>query len=331
MMSAETAERPAAHTPEAPSAPLQPTPTAAPVPSGLTALGKTALFSAPLALAIIGWGGGKLFFDRTTAAATPAFSLHSDADGGRLYAQHCSSCHGVGGDGRGVAAVYPPARYFGFDRFKFAHTANGIPTDQDLAGIIQNGIPGSAMPGFPQLSEAERAAIIGHVRNLTWSGAYKRFLKKAVKDYDDGGDEPDPAKIAKQATEFCKLEKPIAVPDTYPPPTPDSLERGRKVYLASCVSCHGDKGKGDGPQVKDLKNEDGTPNVPRDLTSGIFKAGGDPHILYARIRLGIPGTPMPATPMLSNPEMFDLINYVRSLCPRNAAASSPVATSAAGK
>ena len=327
-MSAETAERPAVHTPETPSAPQQPTPPDAPVPNGLTAIGKTALFSAPLLLAVVGWGGGKLFYDRTTAAATPASAPQPEPDGGALYAQHCATCHGVRGDGKGVAAVYPPARHFRFERFKFAHTTNGIPTDQDLAGIIKNGIPGSAMPGFPQLTPADTQAIIGHVRTLTWSGAYARFWKKAVKDYEDGGDDPDPSKVAKQTAAFCKIEKPIPVPDVYPPPTPDSLERGRKVYLASCGSGHGNEGKGDGPQVKDLKNEDGTPNVPRDLTSGIFKGGGDPHILYSRIRLGIPGTPMPATPTLSNPEMFDLINYVRNFSKPK---ESPVSTTTAGK
>lgn len=332
-MSAETAERPEVVTREAAPPPPEPTPTDEIAPlKGLSFFQKVALFCAPLMFATFGWGGGTFFHDQVTAVSTPASPPLSDLDGIRLYAQHCASCHGVRGDGKGVAAVYPPARHFGFERFKFAHTVNGIPTDQDLTSIIKNGIPGSAMPGFPQLSESETKAIIGHVRNLTWNGAYARFWKKAedlAKRGED--DDPDPYKIAKQTTAFCKIEKPIAVPDSYPKPTPDSLERGRKVYLASCVSCHGDKGKGDGPQVKDLKNEDGTPNVPRDLTSGIFKGGGDPHILFSRIRLGIPGTPMPATPTLSNAEMFDLINYIRAFCPRNAPANSPVAVSATGK
>jgi mono/diheme cytochrome c family protein len=332
MMSAEPAERPEVATTEATTASPQSTPLDEIAPlKGLTFFQKVALFCAPLMFALFGWGGGTVFHDRVTSATAPVAAPLSELDGVRLYAQHCATCHGVRGDGKGVAAVYPPARHFGFERFKFAHTLNGIPTDQDLTNIIKNGIPGSAMPGFPQLTESETNAIIGHVRNLTWSGAYARFLKKAVIDFDGGGDEPDPSKIAKQATAFCRIEKPIPVPDSYPKPTPESLERGRKVYLASCVSCHGDKGKGDGPQVKDLKNEDGTPNVPRDLTSGVFKGGGDPHILFSRIRLGIPGTPMPATPTLSNAEMFDLINYVRAFSQPPAAVASPAAAISSGK
>lgn len=334
MTSADTAEKVPTSADPAPASEPTPVASGAPTPAvsndplrGLTLFQKIALFSAPVMLVVMGWGGGTAIHDRLTAQPAPPPPA-APVSGANLYAIHCSSCHGIRGDGRGIAAVNPPARYFGFERFKFATTKNGIPTDADLKNVIRCGIPGSAMPAFPQFTDEESEAIIAHVRNLCWNGAYARFLKKAIKDYDDGGDDPNPLKIATQATEFCKVEAPIPVPATYPPSTPESIARGRKIYLASCVSCHGDKGKGDGPQVKDLKNEDGTPNVPRDLTRGVFKGGGDPHVLYARIRLGIPGTPMPATPTLKDPEMFDLINYVRSLSSGSAAVGGPASVAA---
>jgi mono/diheme cytochrome c family protein len=33
------------------------------------------------------------------------------------------------------------------------------------------------------------------------------------------------------------------------PPTPTSIANGKKLAEANCVSCHGPKGKGDGPAV----------------------------------------------------------------------------------
>ena len=42
-----------------------------------------------------------------------------------------------------------------------------------------------------------------------------------------------------------------------PPTSAEAVDRGRVQYAANCASCHGPNGRGDGPQVKDLKNENG--------------------------------------------------------------------------
>jgi mono/diheme cytochrome c family protein len=67
--------------------------------------------------------------------------------------------------------------------------------------------------------------------------------------------------------------------------------------------------------VKELKNENGRPTHPRDLTRGGYKGGGAPERLYARILVGMPGTPMPASNTLKPDEVCDLVHYVRSLAP----------------
>ena len=46
--------------------------------------------------------------------------------------------------------------------------------------------------------------------------------------------------------------------------TPDGLERGRKLYLKHCSTCHGDKGKGDGPLAR--LHAQRTSRPPYDLT-----------------------------------------------------------------
>ena len=67
--------------------------------------------------------------------------------------------------------------------------------------------------------------------------------------------------------------------------------------------------------MKELKNENGTPARPRDLTHGPFKGGRERDQVYARIMLGIPGTPMPSSGTLPQKDVLDLVNFVLSLAP----------------
>jgi mono/diheme cytochrome c family protein len=246
-----------------------------------------------------------------TLMATPP---ETHPDGARLFALHCANCHGPNGDGKGVAALAIPARYFGFEKYKFANTTNAIPSDDDLHGLLLRGIPGSAMPDFQQLTQAQRDALVAHVRQLTWRGTYERLLQKAKKDYEDGGDDVNPSKIAKAADAACAVGPALAIPEIRP--RPESLAKGQEIFNKVCAACHGPGGLGDGPQTKDPKfvNENGSPATPRNLTSGLYKGGSDDKHLYARLFLGIPGTPMPASGTAYKPEeIADLVVFVRNL------------------
>src|SRR5262249_48594260 len=75
--------------------------------------------------------------------------------------------------------------------------------------------------------------------------------------------------------------------------------------------CHGETGKGDGTQ--EHRDDLGLPIRPRDLTRGLFKGGHEPRDLYARLVLGMPGTPMPAYTTYTPTQLGDLINYSLSL------------------
>jgi cytochrome c oxidase cbb3-type subunit III len=65
------------------------------------------------------------------------------------------------------------------------------------------------------------------------------------------------------------------------------LARGREVYLSRCASCHGEKGRGDGPIARSVP---GLP--PGDLTGGRWKHGGKPEQVLAVVRDGVPETNM---------------------------------------
>ena len=83
------------------------------------------------------------------------------------------------------------------------------------------------------------------------------------------------------------------VPKVGPPPAEIAsdplLVKGREVYLDRCVSCHGEKGKGDGPIAKGLK---GSP--VGDLTAPRWKHGDTPAQVREVIALGVPSTNMAA-------------------------------------
>jgi mono/diheme cytochrome c family protein len=230
--------------------------------------------------------------------------------GARLYRENCAACHGERGLGDGPAAkfLHPRPRNFGEGKFRFVSAVNRVPSDQDLLAVITRGLPGSAMFPFAHLGEAGRQALVLHVRRLTRAGLEERLRQEARKN-DDEVDEEQLARVLDRDT---KPGADVAVPADWPEPTPAALARGRESYLKLCATCHGATGRGDGSQ--DQRDDDGTPTRPRDFTRGIFKSGRDPRRLYVRLRLGLPGSPMPALPPETPAaEVVDITHYVLSL------------------
>jgi len=270
---------------------------------------RAVLTAVPLVVMVAAWGSAIRIRDELQAEPVQAQSTH-EHDGPKLFAKHCASCHGERGDGNGIVSLDPKARYFGFERYKFISTTNGVPTDDDLLRVLRHGIPGSAMYAFePILSESQMRAIIGHLRELTRKGIYARLRQKAEKD-----DDYDPQEVATKTLAQSEVGPVFPIPASFTPPTAESIALGKAAYTKACANCHGPDGKGDGPQVKDLKNDIGTPARPRDLTRGVFKGGGEPDRLYLRLMLGIPGTPMPASETtIPRADIDHLINYVKSM------------------
>jgi putative heme-binding domain-containing protein len=73
-------------------------------------------------------------------------------DGGRLYRANCSICHGAQGDG--IAGID-----LGHGKFRRAKT------DDDIAGIIRTGIPGTAMPPN-NFSDFQSLTIVAYLRSI---------------------------------------------------------------------------------------------------------------------------------------------------------------------
>lgn len=241
-----------------------------------------------------------------TATATPTATGHGDA----LFARHCAGCHGENGNGEGSVArfLYPKPRNLRLGKFKLITTTNSVPADDDLLRSISNGIPGSSMVAYGHLPLEERKALVEQVRALVRAGLEERLKKDAI----EFGEEPDPTKIAADVKEKTKPGPVIEIPKDWPKDTAESVARGRALYAkVACASCHGETGKGDG--IQEQKDETGMPIRPRDFTRGIFKGGRETAQLYARLALGVPGTPMPSTQYLKPLEIADLVSFTESL------------------
>jgi mono/diheme cytochrome c family protein len=96
--------------------------------------------------------------------------------------------------------------------------------------------------------------------------------------------------------------------------------RGRVVFeAAGCASCHGEKGTGNGPAAKDLRDDRGLAIRPADLRyPSRFKNGSEPADVYRTLVTGLDGTPMPSYAAASEDgqALRDLVAYVGSLARR---------------
>ena len=221
----------------------------------------------------------------TLSSAKPSVTPQIVEMGRRLYNKQCAVCHGPKGAGDGQAAylLYPKPRDFTQNEFRLVSTSTMQATDEDLFLTITRGTPGSAMPSWETLTSGQRWALVYYVRHLT--GASESI---------------DPASI-------------IHVPPETPK-TPESIARGRQIFVQACASCHGPQGRGDGQQV--MADNAGYPIKPRDLTAGVFKGSSESNDLYYRIVAGLPGSPMPSyADVYTDEQLWDLIHYVQSLVP----------------
>ncbi len=110
---------------------------------------------------------------------------------------------------------------------------------------------------------------------------------------------------------FRVLSKPASPPP--PEVAKDALlTDGRVIYLARCVACHGNDGKGDGPLAANLIG----PPVGN-LTDGEWKHGDRPEQVITVIGQGVPNTRMDGWGrVLDPPELKAVAAYVYYLARR---------------
>ncbi|MGE5194743.1 MAG: c-type cytochrome, partial [Deltaproteobacteria bacterium] len=203
-------------------------------------------------------------------------------EGRNLYMTHCVHCHGVAGDGDGPTARFlnPRPRDYRQGVFKFKSTRyEAKPSRTDLRRILEQGIPGTYMPSFVLLGEEKLFLIIDYVRWLSIRGsmeirmaeelaalfATEQDVAQTLKDDETkklrradavaevmkSVEEEFPGLVEDISSTLAEDWKTAELPETVivptvrrTPPTKDSLERGRNLFLSKvagkkteCLEC----------------------------------------------------------------------------------------------
>ena len=116
----------------------------------------------------------------------------------------------------------------------------------------------------------------------------------------------DHPKEPHQHAEAAKMTNPV-------PADAASLAAGKKAFADYCAACHGDAGKGDGP----MAGFTGDP-APSDLTDAEWKHGSSDGEIFVVIRDGIDGTGMKDFKDMKPAEIWQIVNYVKTLSPKPA-------------
>jgi mono/diheme cytochrome c family protein len=260
-----------------------------------------------------------------------------------MYRQQCLHCHGPEGGGDGPTAPFlnPRPRDYRLGTFKFTAVGKSVPRREDLFRILDEGVTGTTMPSFRRFAKAQIHGLVDYVRLLSMRGMVERSLVGTFAEEEKLTTGDVIAAYQEVVEKWRKAdERVLAFDGPVPPPTPESIERGRAVFMdattGNCFSCHGAEGRGDGVSAFQLdpeqqrivpayKDDWGHEIVPRNLRYGLFRGGRRPIDLFRRIKNGIAGTPMPeAASWVSNDDIWALVHYVGEISQR------PRATAHAG-
>lgn len=238
-----------------------------------------------------------------------------DAKGGAikpdaLYKQYCSVCHGENGDGRSRAqrSLTPPPR-------NFTDPAQHSRLTRDyMIGIVRNGKPGTAMVSWTrQLNDAEVAAVVDYIRSAYMKvdpGAQAAkgretlatAASSAHQPHDHG---PAPSNDHDQAHHDHGQHGPANMAARLPKGLAGDAERGRKLFEANCVPCHGKKGDGKGPRAYFIRPK------PRNFMDEHAQEHLNRPALFKSISDGRNGTDMPAwSKVLPEQQRADLAEFV---------------------
>jgi mono/diheme cytochrome c family protein len=288
--------------------------------------------------------------DREAANAAKAeLKLDDDtlARGAIVYRRWCMQCHGPSGAGEPAQAVEggPAPRDYRQGAFKYVTAfppnlpkkglgAAGKARRDDLKRTVRNGIDGTIMPAFTDLTEQELDDAVSYVIHLSVRGETEfatlakitNVNKLTENDPDFVGGELDWLFVQNELWVLLNwgvaARNPIPVPPEPFATGPERLKsavRGYKLYNASefgCAACHANYGR-----VQQLKWDAwGTVVQPRNLTLGVYRGGRRGEDLYARLYGGIYPAGMTAfhdrianTPPGTPNKLWDIVHFLQAL------------------
>lgn len=235
----------------------------------------------------------KTFKKSVTFAGNKTVSAETLNLGEEVYSDYCMSCHGVNGDGKGVASkgMIPPPRNFKQGQYKFTQVVSGeLPHDKHLEHIITQGLNGTAMFKW-NLQGKQLNAVVQYIKTFamdTWGDP----TEKLGKEIDASKDPYD-----------------VALKDF-------AIAKGKKIYhqKAQCFTCHrgyassiemakwakevGESFDGLDDDFYELKIQEGDygyPILPPDFTKHPLRSiHNGVKDTFVRLKSGIYGSGMPA-------------------------------------
>jgi mono/diheme cytochrome c family protein len=226
----------------------------------------------------------------------------ADVDRGKvIYKEYCSQCHGATGKGDGPAAsglVPKPAIHANIPFEK-------LPQEY-LYNVINHGGPAvgkSANMPYWNLTIGQQgvADVIAYLKT-TFKGVPEMA---AAPSEGQGGTCAQPRQSVQVPDDFLAKTNPL-------PASAGTAQAGKELFLktaqpVACAMCHGEKGDGKGVMGAALAPP------PRNFTCGVMmKDIPDGHLFWT-IKNGSPGTGMMSFAGLPDEQVWQLIQYIRSL------------------
>ncbi len=226
--------------------------------------------------------------------------------GRAVYASRCARCHGDDGAGRTAEMMRVDVpRDLRIGLYKFTSVLDGaLPCDEDLLRTLRRGLPGTRMPAFPGLSDADARAVVAYLKTLAprW-------------------------RTEESGTPWR------APPDPWGADPSAGADRGRVVYhqVARCWTCHPAYVTAselaamapEGTQPIELRADPRRPlRVPTpygslrstDLRRDTLHGGSTPADILRSVGVGIPGSGMPSwADSLSPRDLWALVHYIQEL------------------
>lgn len=224
-----------------------------------------------------------------TAPALPVLDAPTVAHGRDLFASTCAACHGA--DGHGLKGL-------GRDLVESDFIA--AKTDTDLHTFLVSGRPDAKplpMPprgGRPDLTDADLDNLIAYVRALQDPRRMPAEL-------------PPPASLKPSDSETAAAldaaggDAELAA----------YIASGNKLYARTCIACHGADARGMPNNGKDLIASPLMTELDDDALLEFIKRGRD--VSDPANTTGIVMPPKGGNPALSDDDILDIIEYLRSL------------------
>ncbi|MBL7716639.1 MAG: c-type cytochrome [Bdellovibrionales bacterium] len=229
------------------------------------------------------------------------------AHGKELFGQQCTSCHGAEGLGNGpaAAALVPPPRNFAQN----AGWKNGYKPSQ-IFKTLKEGIKGSSMASFATLPAEDRWALAHYVVSINPAHAKDTTSDLAAVGVDPskdgmGGESSSPTiPVSVAMAKLAVADINVAVASSVAKNPDAPVGSGAAYYQSKCVGCHGVSGEG-----ALVRNMGVSPKA-------YLKTGSLSGVPFDRFKSvvtkGLPGDVMPGYGNLSNAQLQDLYNYVKS-------------------